>query len=186
MFLKHNNFVNTLEKLTKILRLPVIIEKNTDKMKLSTFSLIFFLILASCSPQVIYQPVETIKEVHVKDSIYVTDTLVRIELEKARLSDFVDVGDTLVLQTDLSRSTAFIDTTAGKLKGTLENIKPYVEKPIPVQHKIEYRDTVITKEVSVPVEVEKVVKVVPWIYKTLSVIGLLALFLLALKLVFKA
>ena len=141
--------------------------------------------ITACSPKVIYQPVETVKEVHIKDSIYVTDTLVRIELEKARLSDFVDVGDTLVLQTDLARSTAFIDTTAGKLKGTLENIKPYVEKPIPVQHKIEYRDTVITKEIPVEVEVEKIVKVVPWIYKTLSVIGLIALFLLALKLVFK-
>lgn len=134
----------------------------------------FLLILASCSPKVIYQPVETVKEVHVKDSIYVTDTLVRIELEKARLSDFVDVGDTLVLQTSLSRSVAFLDTTAGKLKGTLENIKPYIEKEVPVQHKIEYRDTVITKEVSVPVEVVKEVRHVPWIFKVLSGIGLLA------------
>ena len=144
----------------------------------------FFLILVSCKT-IQYVPVETIKEVHVKDSVYVTDTLVRVELEKARLSDFVDVGDTLVLQTDLARSTAFIDTTAGKLKGTLENIKPYVEKPIPVQHKIEYRDTVITKEIPVEVEVEKIVKVVPWIYKTLSVIGLIALLILALKLIFE-
>ena len=143
-------------------------------MKKSGFLLIFLLILVSCKT-IQYVPVETVKEVHVKDSVYVTDTLVRVELERARLSDFVDVGDTLVLQTDLARSTAFIDTTAGKLKGTLENIKPYVEKPIPVQHKIEYRDTVITKEVPVPVEVEKVTKVVPWIYKVLSVIGLLAL-----------
>ena len=71
-----------------------------------------------------YIPVETIKEVHVKDSVYVTDTLVRIELEKARLADFVDLGDTLVLQTDLARSVAFLDTTSRKLKGTLENIKP--------------------------------------------------------------
>ena len=132
-----------------------------------------------------YIPVETIKEVHVKDSVYITDTLVRIELEKARISDFVDVGEVLVLQTDLARSTAFIDTTAGKLKGTIENIKPYVEKPIPVQHKIEYRDTVITKEVPVEVEVEKIVKVVPFFWKFLSVIGLIALLILALKLVFK-
>ena len=144
----------------------------------------FLLILVSCKT-IQYVPVETIKEVHVKDSVYVTDTLVRVELEKARLSDFVDVGDTLVLQTDLARSTAFIDTTAGKLKGTLENIKPYVEKPIPVQHKIEYRDTVITKEIPVEVEVEKIVKVVPFFWKFLSVIGLIALLILALKLIFE-
>lgn len=122
-----------------------------------------------------YVPVETIKEVHVKDSVYVRDTLVRIELEKARLVDFVDVGDTLVLQTDLARSTAFLDTTSRKLKGTLENIKPYVEKPIPVQHKIEYRDTVITKEVPVPVEVTKEVRYIPWWAKVLSWIGGLSL-----------
>lgn len=167
-----------------MLRLLGNIDKITDKMKLSTFLLIFFLILASCKT-IQYVPVETIKEVHVKDSIYVTDTLVRVELEKARLSDFVDVGDTLILQTDLSRSTAFLDTTAGKLKGTLENIKPYVEKPIPVQHKIEYRDSLVYRDVPVPVEVEKKVVVVPFFWKFLSVIGLIALFLLALKLVFK-
>lgn len=122
-----------------------------------------------------YVPVETIKEVHVKDSVFVKDTVVRIELEKARLADFVDVGDTLVLQTDLARSTAFLDTTSRKLKGTLENIKPYVEKPIPVQHKIEYRDTVITKEVPVPVEVTKEVRYIPWWAKVLSWIGGLSL-----------
>lgn len=132
-----------------------------------------------------YVPVETIKEVHVKDSVYVTDTLVRIELEKARLSDFVDIRDSLVLTTDLARSVTFIDTTRAILRGTIENIKPYVEKPIPVQHKIEYRDTVITKEVPVEVEVEKIVKVVPFFWKFLSVIGLIALLIVALKLVFK-
>lgn len=132
------------------------------------------LVFGGCST-IKYVPVETIKEVHVKDSVYVRDTLVRIELEKARLADFVDVGDTLVLQTDLARSTAFLDTTSRKLKGTLENIKPYVEKPIPVQHKIEYRDTVITKEVPVPVEVTKEVRYIPWWAKVLSWIGGLSL-----------
>ena len=126
-----------------------------------------------------YVPVETVKEIHTRDSIYFRDTLIRIELEKARLSDFVDVGDTLVLTTDLARSTAYVDTTAGKLKGSIENTKPYAEKPVSVGHKIEYRDTVITKEVPVPVEVEKIVKKVPWIYRVLSGIGIVALGLFA-------
>lgn len=144
------------------------------KGRLLVYCALLALVFGGCST-IKYVPVETIKEVHVKDSVYVRDTLVRIELEKARLADFVDVGDTLVLQTDLARSTAFLDTTSGKLKGTLENIKPYVEKPIPVQHKIEYRDTVITKEVPVPVEVTKEVRYIPWWAKVLSWIGGLSL-----------
>ena len=132
---------------------------------------VLFTALAACSPRIIQVPVETIKEVHVRDSVYFRDTLVRVELEKARISDFVDPSDTLVLQTDLARSTAFIDTTRNVLRGTIENIKPYVEKPVPVKHKIEYRDTVITKEVPVPVEVEKPVKYVPWIVKVLAWLG---------------
>lgn len=159
-------------------------------MKNSKYIIRFFaaalaVFFVACSPKIIQVPVETVKEVHIRDSVYFTDTLVRIELEKARLSDLVNISDTLVLQTDLARSVAFIDTTAGKLKGTIENIKPYAEKPISLKNKIEYRDTVIYSEIPVPVEVEKEVIVVPWFYKTLSVIGLLALFLLALKLVFK-
>lgn len=125
-----------------------------------------------------YVPVETVKEVHTRDSVYYRDTVVRVELEKARLSDFVDVGDTLVLATDLARATAFVDSTKGILRGTIENIKPYIEKPVPVQHKIEYRDSIITKEVPVPVEVEKIVKRTPWIMRVLSGIGIIALGLL--------
>lgn len=134
-------------------------------------------LFASCSV-VKYVPVETIREVHVKDSVYLRDTLIRIELEKARLSDFVDLSDTLILQTDLARSTAFVDSTSGKLKGTIENIKPYVEKPIPVQHKIEYRDSIITKEITVPVEVTKEVVKIPWLYRLFAGIGIIALGLL--------
>lgn len=152
--------------------------------KALVFGALLALVFTACST-VKYIPVETIKEVHVRDSVYYRDTLVRVELEKARLSDFVDPGDTLVLQTDLARSTAFIDTTAGKLKGTLENIKPYVEKPVPVKHKIEYRDTVITKEIPVPVEVEKPVKYVPFLVKLLAWIGGLALIALFIKMTLK-
>ena len=143
--------------------------------------LVYFALVAvfftSCAT-VKYIPVETVKEVHIRDSVYLRDTVVRVELEKARLSDFVDVGDTLVLTTDLARSTAFVDSTSGKLKGTLENIKKYAEKPVQVKEKIVYRDSVVTKEVPVEVQVEKIVKRTPWIMKVLSGIGIIALGLL--------
>ena len=146
--------------------------------KYTTLLFLCALVFAACSPRVMYVPVETVKEVHTRDSVYYRDTVVRVELEKARLSDFVDVGDTLVLATDLARATAFVDSTKGILRGTIENIKPYIEKPVPVQHKIEYRDSIITKEVPVPVEVEKIVKRTPWIMRVLSGIGIIALGLL--------
>jgi hypothetical protein len=144
--------------------------------------LVYFVLVAavftSCTT-LKYVPVETVKEVHIRDSVYLRDTIVRVELEKARLSDFVDVGDTLVLTTDLARSTAFVDSTSGKLKGTLENIKKYAEKPVQVKEKIVYRDSVVTKEVPVEVQVEKIVKRTPWIMKVLSGIGIVALGLFA-------
>lgn len=150
------------------------------KERLLVYFVLLLQVFIGCSPKILQVPVETVKEIHIRDSVYFTDTLVRIELEKARLSDFVDLGDTLVLQTDLARSTAFLDTTAGKLKGTIENIKPYAEKPISVKNKIEYRDTVIYSEIPVPVEVEKEVIVVPWYAKVLSFFGVIFLITVAL------
>ena len=140
----------------------------------------FFLLIAVLSTvltvgckTIQYVPVETIKEVHIKDTTYLRDTLVRVELEKARLADFVDLGDTLVLQTDLARSTAFWDSTSGKLKGTLENTLKYVEKPVQIRERLVYRDSVEVREV--PVEVEKPVKYVPKFWKVFGILGILSL-----------
>lgn len=146
----------------------------------SILAILLALLAASCKT-IQYVPVETIKEVHIKDSVYFRDTLVRVELEKARISDFCDVDDTLVLSTDLARSTAFLDTTSGTLKGTIENIKKYVEKPVQIKEKIVYRDSVIKQEIPVPFEVEKRVPYVPFFWKLFSVIGILALAYLAFR-----
>lgn len=132
-----------------------------------------------------YVPVRETEYVTVRDSVYFRDTLVRIELEKARVSDFVDVGDTLYMRTDLAASTAFLDTLDGKLKGTLRNIMPYVEKPVQIREKIVYRDSVRSVEVPVPVEVEKRVRYVPWYTKAFAFIGILSLVAAALWVVKK-
>lgn len=129
-------------------------------------------LITSCAT-VRYIPLETIKEVHIKDTTYLRDTLVRVELEKARLSDFCDVGDTLVLRTDLAQSWATLDTLTGKIKGGLENIKQYVEKPVQIRERLVYRDSVEVREV--PVEVEKPVKYVPKFWKIFGILGILSL-----------
>lgn len=135
-----------------------------------------FAVLSTACTKRIYVPIEKTEYVTVRDSVYFRDTLIRIELEKARLADFVDVGDTLVLQTDLSRSTAYLDTTSGKLCGTLENIKKYAEKTVPLKEKIVYRDSISYKEIPVPVEVIKETKTTPrwaWYSLIFSIVCLL-------------
>ena len=122
-----------------------------------------------------YIPVETIKEVHVKDSVFVKDTVVRVELEKARISDFVGLTDTLYLSDAYSRATAFVDTTRAILRGTIETTKPYVEKPVQIKEKITYRDSIVYQDRPVPYEVTKEVRYIPWWAKTLSWIGGLTL-----------
>ena len=125
-----------------------------------------------------YIPVETTVTVHQLDSIYFRDTVLQVEVQKARISDFSRLLDTLDLETPLARSRAFVDTTAGILRGTLEQRG---EIPVKVQWKehIVYRDSVREREVPVPVEVEKIVKVVPWWAKGLSALGVLSLLVLA-------
>lgn len=150
--------------------------------------LVYFVLVAAvftACTTIKYVPVKETEYVTVRDSVYFRDTLVRIELEKARISDFCDVGDTLVLSTDLAQSWATLDTTSGKLKGGIENIKKYVEKNVPVKEKIVYRDSIVKQEVPVPVEVEKIVQKVPLLYKIFAWIGFAALLLLAGALVWK-
>lgn len=158
-------------------------------MKISNKTLIlgFFLILASCSPKIVYVPTNTDTHIEYRDSvIYKVDTL-KINVPVETVKEVVPPRDTLKMGTSVAEAKAWVDTTTNALKGVLKNKKTALSQPqVVYKEKIQYRDSLVKVEVPVPVEVEKVVKVVPWIYKTLSVIGLIALFLLALKLVFKA
>ena len=152
--------------------------------RLLVFFVLATLVFTACKT-IQYVPVETVREVHHTDSIYFRDTLVRIELEKARLSDFVDLGDTLVLSDNYSRSTAYLDTTSGKLKGTLETIKQYVEKNVPVKEKVTYRDSVVYQDRPYPVEVEKIKKIVPGFWRFFGILGIISLVALVLLILVK-
>lgn len=121
-----------------------------------------------------YVPVETIKEVYIKDTtvLHKTDTL--IQVPEVSIADFIDVRDTLVMEASYSTAKAWVDTTYRLLKGSLVQ-----GGKLPVQivekERLVYRDSIITKEVPVEVEVEKIVKVVPRFWKFFGVIGLLSL-----------
>lgn len=149
----------------------------------NTIIFLITLVLTSCS---IFKPVvvEKIKEVHVKDSVAVHDTLIQMKLMKERVRDFSGLLDTLQLSTEYSIFSAHVDTTANRLVGQAEN-KPSAPAVVKWKERVVVRDSIIVKEV--PVEVEKIVekRVVPFFWKFFSVIGILALALLAFKLYFK-
>ena len=129
-------------------------------------------LITACTKR-IYVPVEKRVEVAVHDTtvLHRTDTLV--EVEKARISDFSGLLDTLYLSTDLARSTAFVDTVTATLRGTLEQ-----SGKLPVQivwkERTVTKDSLVYRDVPYPVVEEKVVKVVPWFWRVFAVIGIVA------------
>lgn len=118
-------------------------------------------------------PVETIIQYQTRDSLVLRDSVVTIP--KERIVDIVPVYDSLRLETSMAFARAWVDTTTHTLKGELKN-KAGVQYKYVNREKIVYKDSIVTKEV--PVEVEVVKTVHPkyekwlWIYTILSLAGL--------------
>ena len=125
-----------------------------------------------------YIPVKETEYVTIKDSVYFRDTTIQYQIEKEYVKEYAN--DTLRLSTKYSDFTAFQDTLSGLLSGYAKNNENLINIPISVKEKIVYKDSIVTKEVPVPVEVEKVVRKVPWYAKILSGFGILFLILAAL------
>ena len=125
-----------------------------------------------------YLPVIQKEVVTVRDTtvLHLRDTLIKVP--ELRYKDFTGLLDTLSIKTPISEFRAYCDTTAGVLRGDVTQ-----SGKIPVQiverERIVYRDSIRDREVPVPVEVEKIVKVVPWWAKGLSALGVLSLLVLA-------
>ena len=143
-----------------------------------TTLLVTILMLLGCST-LKHQPTTTTNVVTVvKDSLVIHQDTVMIDIPIERYVDVVPVYDTLRLETSLAKSEAYVDTLTHTLKGNLEH-KPnslkteikYVERT-----RIEYRDSLVTKEV--PVEVEVIKTKVPkwcWYLLVLNVLTLVAI-----------
>ena len=153
-------------------------------MKKITTCLLIAVLFSACGT-IQYVPVETIKEVHVKDTTVLHDTTIQYQIEKEYVRDYTGLLDELVLETEYAIAKAHVDTAAEKLTGSIENKDKALNIPTQYKERLVYRDTVITKEVPVPVEVEKKVPFVPFFWKFLSVIGILAIAYLTFKLIFK-
>ena len=153
-------------------------------MKKITICLLIAVLFSACGT-IQYVPVETIKEVHVKDTTVLHDTTIQYQTKKEYVRDYTGLLDELVLETEYAIAKAHVDTAAEKLTGSIENKDKALNIPIQYKERLVYRDTVITKEKIVPVEVEKKVPFVPFFWKFFSVIGILAVAYIVFKLLFK-
>ena len=112
-----------------------------------------------------------------KDSTILKDSTVVIPVE--RIVDVVPVYDSLKMETSMAKASAWVDTTTHTLKGNLEN-KQGIQYKYIYKDRIEYRDSLVYKEVPVEVEVVKTVhpkyEVWLWWWLALSVAGI-ALFI---------
>lgn len=124
------------------------------------------LLTVSCST-VKYVPISDSENIHKVDStiIQYRDTTIFVEVPVEVVKEVVPQLDTLYMETSLSHSTSYLDTTTRTLKGELKNKIEPIEKIVylPSKEHIVYRDSIITKEVPVEVQVEK--KYIPqWVW----------------------
>jgi hypothetical protein len=116
------------------------------------------LMTVSCST-VKYVPISDSENIHKVDStiIQYRDTTIFVEVPVEVVKEVVPQLDTLYMETSLSHSTSYLDTTTRTLKGELKNKIEPIEKIVylPSKEHIVYRDSIITKEVPVEVQIEK-------------------------------
>ena len=146
------------------------------KIKSVIIPLLIAGIFASGSPKIIYTPVKDSISVERRDSIiYRVDTL-RIPVPVETIKEVVPQMGVLEMSTSVAEARAWVDTATKTLKGELKNKKTELSQPqVVYKEKTVYRDSLITKEIPVPVEVEKEVKYVPWPVKMLAYLGGIAI-----------
>ena len=141
--------------------------------KYTTF-IICVLIIAACST-VKYVPVKETEYVTVRDTTVLRDTTIQYQIEKEYVRDYTGLLDTLRLSTGLAEAESYVDTTNNVLTGSIRNKDKTLNIPTQYKERTVYRDSIVYKEVPVPVEVTKEVRYIPWWAKVLSWIGGLSL-----------
>lgn len=104
-----------------------------------------------------YVPVKETEYVTVRDSVYFRDTTVQFRVEKEYVRDYTGLLDTLDMETSYATARAWVDTSRSVLVGEIKNKEKMVDVPVQVKEKIVYKDSLVYKDIPVPVEVEKVV-----------------------------
>lgn len=149
--------------------------------KMKKILTIFILILSIVSCKTVYVPIQTDTSVNVKDStvLNIKDSIRITEATKYR--DMAWLGDTLRIRGQRSRMWAVADTVKEAIIGGLEEDKVEEHYKIIYKDRWKTRDSLVFKEVPVPVVETKIEKYIPkWCYYSL-VFSILVLLGLGLK-----
>ena len=136
-------------------------------------SLLMFTFLSSCgaTKHVVINDstkVELRDSIIFKDSTRLVDSIIYVEIPREKVMDIISQIDTSYLETSVSESYAYVDTTSLMIVHSLENKDTVLQEKIVYKdryittEKIVYRDSVQVKEVPVEVQIEK--KVYPKTY----------------------
>lgn len=107
--------------------------------------------MLSCKVQ--YVPVEHTEYVHTIDSVYFRDTTIKYKVEKEYVRDYAGLTDTLEMETSYASARAWVDTSRAVLAGSIRNKENVIDIPVSVKEKVTVRDSIVYKDVPVPVEV---------------------------------
>lgn len=141
------------------------------------FTLLGLLVL-SCKVQ--YVPVKETEYVTVRDSVYFRDTTIQYQVEKEYVRDYTGLLDTLDLETSYASARAWVDTSRATLSGEIRNKENVIDIPVSVKEKVTVRDSIVYKDVPVPVEVVRTVHPkYEWILWTWGIAALLGFALIA-------
>ena len=147
-------------------------------------TIFLIIILAIACTKKIYVPIEKTEYVTVHDTTLISTNDTLIQVPEVSIGDFIDITDTLRLSGTLSSASAWVDTTHGVLAGRLIQ-SGKLPVTIVEKERLVYRDSIITQEIPVPVVEEKIVKVVPWFWRIMSVIGIFAVAFVLFKFFWK-
>ena len=120
-------------------------------------------------------PVETKVVYEYRDSTIIKDSIRPVFLPVERISDIRPIPDTLELETSLAEAKMWLNGELNVLQGEIHN-KPQAQISTPYKERVIYRDSVVTQEV--PVEVEVIQTVHPkyelylWIWTILTLLGI--------------
>ena len=145
---------------------------------------IFFLILWALSfscAHVKYVPVEHVVSVAVHDTTYLKPDTVKVDVPFEVVREVCPALDTLTMETSIASAWAALDTTTRTLNGGIENKRASISKPVEIPVRVIVRDSLVYRDVPMPVEVEKPVRYVPFLCRLLSLIGGIALAFIAWK-----
>lgn len=144
--------------------------------------IVSLLLVISCGIAKPEVPIETIY--NYKDSTVVTMVDSVVYIPKERIVDVVAEYDTLTLETNMAKARAYVDTALHLLRGSIENKKDIQYKFI-YKDRIEYKDSIITKEVPVDIVHEKTITKHPFYESLLWLLSIVFLFYVGLKIYMK-